>query len=116
MTPEEFEPLAVWMGWEKKKMHPEHNDMVGWYDAHFHGEVANKTSLTPAECYGALERLVEKGYCPEMYYSVDSEGFAAWYFTENPCDRALYYVGRTANEAIEQCLKHLAAAIEGGNE
>lgn len=60
-TPEEFEKIALWMGW--KKIEPFGKSEV-WKRPN--GEitclVGDKTSLTPAECYEALNRLVEKGY------------------------------------------------------
>lgn len=117
MTTEEFEPIGYFMGWHlsAREGHATREWTQGywWTDgSRWIAAKEDKPSLTPAECYEALNRLVEKGYCPEMYYSVDSEGFAAWHFTENPCDRALYYIGRTLTEAVERALLQIAAKEE----
>lgn len=73
-TPEEFEPIGYFMGYEKQ--------VDAWGETHWWsdnndgtakhiGLVDSKTSLTPAECYEALGRLVEKEMMYELWSGTD---------------------------------------------
>jgi len=55
-------------------------------------------SESDAAAVSLLPELVKRGFHPELYYTVDSEGFAAWYFKVNP-DKP-YYVQPTIAAAI----------------
>lgn len=112
MTPQEFEPLAVWMGWGKEK-----DDCPRWYtNTGYKGWCSEKTSLTDAECMEALNRLVEKGHHPLIAHAKDG-----WSIILN-CHRqkrerkaGAIYGQPTINKAIEAAILALLKA-EGGKE
>lgn len=58
-----------------------------------------------------LPVLVNRGFCPELYYTVDSEGFAAWYFSVNPTHSKMYFIGQTVAEAICAAIVVLSESI-----
>lgn len=127
MTTEEFEPIGYFMGWIKQ---PSELDECWsfWLDTssgerRSRGYVADKTSLTPAECYEALNRLVEKGYFYELYAATeDRHGLDVsrdeWRDHNNFPDMhedpsTAKGLAPTIHEAIEQALLQLIAAERG---
>lgn len=110
-TPQEFEPLAVWMGWELTKLGTYSGAPVGrWNDSKggYKGDIA-KTSLTDAECMEAKRRLAAKRYQYMETYIGDGE----YYFTVRPFHMTapIYSaVAPTINQAVEQAILKLIEA------
>lgn len=94
MTKEADKKIAEWLGWQ----YDEGSDcwMIPTAAGIFECQDGWQPRLS-AEII--LTELVKRGFFPELYYTVDSEGFAAWYFTENPGQP--YFLGKTAIEAIK---------------
>lgn len=103
-TPAEFEPIAVWMGWRKRKF-----DVCSWWEDGKGidlGAIETKTSLTDAEAVEALKRLVEKGYSVCM-----SGGPVCWGIAMVDDNyRDTYAEAPTISAAVEEALLKLIAA------
>jgi len=69
----------------------------------------NNKPLDDTDAVVLLPVLVVRGYYPELYYSTDSDGFSAWYFTETPGQP--YFLGRTVAEAVTAAVSVLAESI-----
>lgn len=69
----------------------------------------NNKPVDDTDAVVLLPVLVDRGFCPELYYTVDSEGFAAWYFTEMPGQP--YFLGQTVATAITASVSVLAESI-----
>lgn len=107
-TPAEFEPIALWMGWEKDI------DGVWWVSSGKCIElVPFKTSLTDAEVVEALNRLVEKGYV----YNLNSDSAKQHRLLITKADAPVWIGGKTPtiSAAVEEALLRLIAA-KGGKE
>lgn len=106
MPPQEFEPLAIWMGWRKGKGYANGY----WFNTKgaVAGPVAAKTSLTDAEAVEALNRLVEKGYEAHLVYAYGS----GWYLRILRDISTVVYLQplSTIHEAVEAALIQLIAA------
>ncbi|QXE85992.1 hypothetical protein KP003_16755 [Geomonas nitrogeniifigens] len=101
-TPQEFEPLAFWMGWEKNE------DGELWLKPEGIAHPVYKPFFSKAECIEALNRLVEKGYG----YTLDNQ-------VDEPHKHRLqiytpvrHWSGwqPTINQAVEQALLRLIEA------
>lgn len=116
-TPQEFEKIALWMGW--KKIEPFGKSEV-WKRPN--GEitclVGDKTSLTDAEAVEALDRLVEKG----IIWNLDNAPKEDLDCTDEGIELALYTSASgmicggyqpTIHEAVEAALLQLIAAELG---
>lgn len=97
--------IAEWLGWTYANGH--------WYadrnDQRKRRNLLPNWSTDDSIAITLLPVLVERGYCPELYYTVDSEGFAAWYFSEMPGQP--YFIGQTIAAAIVASVSVLAESI-----
>lgn len=111
-TPTEFEPIALWMGWEK--------DESGnlWVKEKTVARLVCKTSLTNSEAVEALDRLVEKGYAYSLHSHSDSTKSvqvgkfrAVTGGEETHVPKLLFNTEAytTIHEAVEQALLQIAA-------
>jgi hypothetical protein len=104
--------VVIWLGW-KPCVAELHTELVQGFvipNGEFRREsdvpdYANDDSIAVK----LLSDLVERGYNPKLYHSVDSEGFDAWYFTETPGKP--YFIGRTVAEAITAAVRVLADSM-----
>ncbi|CAK0755033.1 hypothetical protein CCP3SC15_2010005 [Gammaproteobacteria bacterium] len=110
-TPKEFESIALWMGWlpcEWRRGIP-----VRWIaGAGNLRSSIKKTSLTPAECYEALGRMVEKGYEYRYYYTKKhGHDLSVW-----PENKSVVMVESlpTPSDCIEAAILALVEAEKGG--
>ena len=112
-TPEEFEPLGLWMGWRKIKRRIRPFCIEEFWCSTSGGEdikaVAFKTSFTDAEAIEALERLVEKGYFPRLEFMDDSM-FWSLIVSLSGYARVASATKPTIHEAVEEAILRLIAA------
>lgn len=109
-TPAEFEPIALWMGWEK--------DESGnlWVKEKTVARLVCKTSLTDAEAVSALNRLVEKGQHPLIAHAKDGWSIIINRHEQKRERKAGAIFGQsTISAAVEEALLRLIAA-EGKEE
>lgn len=107
-TPAEFEPIALWMGWRKRKLH-----VCSWWEDGKGidlGAIETKTSLTDAEAVEAMRRLLEG----ECNYSLHGHKGGGRYLLEIFSAKRLgaYRSGLqpTISTAVEEALLKLIAA------
>lgn len=116
-TPAEFEPIALWMGWEKYKRQirpfcveeywrkPTGEDV---------GPVAFKTSLTDAEAVEALNRLTDETRSPFYEARLISNCGSGWYLriVDPVTQKTVVYEQPqpTTSAAVEEALLGLIAA------
>ena len=88
LTKEQKEAITKWRGWKHKRVAVARPPYMGEEWAWFDGEVLIARYLPDYDkddvAVALLSVLVKEGYHPELYYAVDSETYAAWYFSINP--------------------------------
>jgi len=103
--------IAVWLGWKWNVPPKRQTWDPYWSDETGMSVHPSRTFFTENDgaAVTLLPVLVKRGYFPELYYSTDSEGFSAWYFTETPGQP--YFLGQTIAAAITASVSVLAEAV-----
>jgi hypothetical protein len=103
--------IAVWLGWKWNAPPKRQTWDPYWSDETGMSVHPSRTFFTESDMAAItlLPVLVKRGYFPELYFSTDSEGFSAWYFTETPGQP--YFLGQTIAAAITASVAVLAEAV-----